>query len=553
MYEAKLSRRSALALGIGAATVLAGCGNGKRGGGDTVDKGGKLAKVPTYVAPPRAQGGLYSDVPGVPPGYPVLPDKLFATTEAPFTGKPVSVLSIAWGNPPSKFSDNRYWQILNEALGVDYAGIFVPFDSYDAKIATTLASGDLPDVTELIPSPPADKAIRQGAFADLTEALSGDNIKKYKNLAAIRPDQWKSSAINGRIMGVPIDLPLCDVTWLYRGDWAAKLGYPDVPKTPEEFLTVMAAISKGHPAHKKTYGIGSYGGSFGSSTAQFINCMFRVPNEWRLDKDGTLTNQIDTHEYEQAISFTRDLWKAGAFHPDAIALGDQGAKTIDMFTAGQTAFVKGGLAGAINEPFVDMWMDNAKIQLLVPPGQDGKGFTFPISTGWYGRSVIPAKAAKDPKRLHEILQVIDYMWAPFGSVERLIGSFGKEGVTYDMKNGYPVARTDSANANDVVGFESWTAPFYYQSPRGKKAIQTAITYCEAMVKSGVANPVASVYSPTSARLSSQMKTLQQDYINQIVTGRRPMSDLKKYRQAWHQRGGDQIISELKRGLHQAGH
>jgi len=551
MSQPRFSRRSALALGATAA-LAAGCST-KSAGGDTTDKGGKLSKVPTFIAPPRAEGGIYSEVQGVPPGYPLLPAKLFKTTEAPFNAKGVSVLSIAWGNPPSKLSDNAYWQALNKALGTPYNGILVPFDSYDAKIATTLASGSLPDITELIPSATADKAIRQGAFADLTDALSGDAIKKYRNLAAIRPDQWKSSAINGRIMGVPIDLPLCDVTWIYRGDYAAKVGYPDTPKSPEEFLTVMAAISKGKPAKKQVYGIGSYGGSFGSSTAQFINAMFRVPNQWRLEKNGTLTNQIDTDEYEQAISFTRDLWKAGAFHPDGIALGDQGAKTLDMFTSGQTAFVKGGLAGAINEPFVDMWMNDPKVQLLVPPGEGGKGFTFPVSTGWYGRSVIPAKVAKDAKRLHEILQVLDYMWAPFGSQERLVGSFGTRGVTFDMKNSYPVARTDSGNANDVIGFESWTAPFYYQSPRGKVAIQKAVSYCETMVKSGVANPMASVYSPTSTRLSSAMDTLQQDYINQIVTGRRPLSDLKKYRQAWRQRGGDTIISELKRGLQQAGH
>ncbi len=544
-----LSRRSALALGAGsAAALLAGC-NTKSSGGETAGRGEALSDVPKFIAPARVDSGIYSTVQGVPPGYPVLPDTLTKTTSAPFHAKGVSVLSIAWGNPPSKLSDNKYWQELNTALGTPYDGILVPFDSYDAKIATILASGDMPDIMELIPSATADKAIRQGAFADLTDVLGGDEIKKYRNLAAIRPDQWKSSAVDGRILGVPIDLPLCDVTWLYRGDWAEKLGYPDTPSSPEEFKTVMAAISQGKVGKVKTYGIGSYGGSFGSSTAQFINAMFRVPNEWRLEKNGTLTNAIDTDEYEQAVAFTREMWKAGAFHPDAIALGDQGAKTLEMFTSGQLGFIKGGLAGAINEPFVDMWMDNPKIELLVPPGADGKGFTFPISTGWYGRSVIPAKVAKDKQRLHEILQVLDYMWAPFGSVERLMGSFGKKGVTYDMKNGYPVARTDSANANDVVGFESWTAPFYYQSPRGKVAIQHAVDYCEKMVKSGVANPAASVYSPTSTRLSSQMDTLQQDYINQIVTGRRPMSDLKKYRQAWHSRGGDQIIGELKRGLH----
>jgi putative aldouronate transport system substrate-binding protein len=548
-----LSRRSALGLAAGLAAALAagGCDSTK----PTAVKatGARLTKVPTYVAPPKIGGAITSAVEGVPPGYAVLPEKLLTTTKAPFTGTPpVSVLSIAWGNPPSRMSDNAYWQALNAALGTEYKGIFVPFDAYDAKVATTLASGDLPDLMELVPSATSETALRQGAFADLTDLLAGDGIKEFPNLAAIRPDQWRNSAVDGRIYGVPVDLPLADVQWWYRGDWAKQLGYPDPPASPQEFSTIMSAISKGKPGGRQVYGIGAYGGSYGGSMTMFINAMFRVPNDWRLESGGKLVPAIDTDEYEAALGYTRDLWKAGAFHPDALALGDQGAKAIDMFSSGQSGFIKTGIAGGMNAPFAGMVAQNPGMRALLPPGADGKGFAFPRTNGWYARSVIPAKVAKDERRLRQILQVLDFLWAPFGSVEDLVGWFGKEGVTYDLKDGFPVPRADAASANDVIGFAAWTAPFYYHSASGRAPIEAGVAYCEKLVKSSVENPVAGIYSAQAGRNEARMKTLQQEYVNQIVSGRRPLSDLAAYRQEWHQRGGDQIIDELRRGLDKAG-
>jgi putative aldouronate transport system substrate-binding protein len=543
---AAITRRSALGLGLGAA--VAACSS--KGGSTNATNPGKLTHVPAYKAPPKVEGAITSDVVGVPPGYATIPAKQFTTTDAPFHAKPVSSFSIVWGNPPNKLSNNVYWQLVNAALGTKYNGIFVPFDSYDAKVATTLASGDLPDVMELLPSATSDKAILQGAFADLTDVLGGDGIKKYPNLQAIRPELWQTSAVNGRLYGIPLGLPLFDMQWSYRADWATKLGYPDAPRNPDEFLTLMSAMSKGKPAGHKTYGIGSYGGSFGSSFTILINAMFKVPNEWRHNKDGSLTNAIDTDEYEQAIQYTRKLWQAGAFHPDAISLGDQGAKTLDMFTSNQIGLIKTGIAGAMNPPYVDMF--NHGVRPLVPPGANG--FAVPATNGLWGRSVIPAKIGKDKNRLHEILQFYNYLAAPVGSKELTTYMWGKENVTYDLKNNFPVIRTKGAIANDVVGFAGLCAPWFYQSPAGRPAIERGVSYCEKMVQSSVGNPVSTIISPTENRLSAQLTNLQQDYINPIVTGRRPMSDLDKYRKEWHRRGGDQIIGEYRRALDKtAGH
>jgi 3-hydroxyacyl-CoA dehydrogenase len=115
----------------------------------------------------------------------------------------------------------------------------IPYAEYEAKFATLLAGGDLPEVVQLMNLAACAKACRQGAFADLSDVLGGDGILEYKNLSNIRPDQWKASAIDGRIYGVPIDIPAVQTQYRLRRDWAEKLGFPDDPKNAEELAEVL--------------------------------------------------------------------------------------------------------------------------------------------------------------------------------------------------------------------------------------------------------------------------------------------------------------------------
>ena len=77
-------------------------------------------------------------------------------------------------------------------------------DSYNDKMATTIASGEIPDLSFVQDSSAvAAKAIDDGVFADLTEVLAGDNILQWPNLANVSENAWKASAKNGHIFGVP--------------------------------------------------------------------------------------------------------------------------------------------------------------------------------------------------------------------------------------------------------------------------------------------------------------------------------------------------------------
>jgi hypothetical protein len=56
--------------------------------------------------------------------------------------------------------------------------------------------------------------------------------------------------------------------------------------------------------------------------------MFRVPQEWRLNADGTRTRYIETEQFRASLEYARKLYDAGAYHADAVTMDIQKATAI---------------------------------------------------------------------------------------------------------------------------------------------------------------------------------------------------------------------------------
>ena len=179
---------------------------------------------------------------------------------------------------------------------------------------------------QLLDTAQSARAIRDGAFTDLSPLLAGDAIDEWPNLANIREDQWRYVAYDGKIVGFPIDLPAYNNEFRYRQDWAEN-GYPDPPADAEEFKELFASFSK--------MGVdGRYGLADAPGTAMIAaNAMFHVPIGWRYE-NGSLTYHQETEEFAAAVQFMTELWEEGAFHPDALSLDANVGQTLSMIPAG---------------------------------------------------------------------------------------------------------------------------------------------------------------------------------------------------------------------------
>ncbi|MFD6178614.1 MULTISPECIES: extracellular solute-binding protein [unclassified Isoptericola] len=552
-----LTRRGFLTLaGMGAATVaLTSCSSGAAGRPSPRES--VALKPPTYVAPPALDGGIVSSVDGMPAIYTQPIEKYFDSVDAaPLAGGAVTTFQVLWGSPPRKAPDNEYWADLNERLGGEFKPTLVAFDTYNEKMATTIASGEVPDLSFVQDqSAVAAKAIDDGVFADLTEVLAGDKILQWPNLANVATNAWTASSKNGHIFGVPNEDPYLTNFPAIRWDAVEATGADEIPSDAAGFLELMTEIAALKSVHgKQLWGIAAFDGKIQS----VVQWMFRTGTTWQLDDAGKLVNVIETDAYADALKYHNDLWKAGVYHPDALALATQGNKAAEMFTNGQVAITVDSFNGFFGASILRDTTDTTKgadPRLFVPPAVDGGDLVVERNAGYWGMVAISAKAAEDPKRLTELLNVINYWRAPDGSTEALFINSGKEGFNWEFGKGHAVTDLGDQAANDDRAALQWLGAF--KSP-SFVVPQTSLDFVdnfkesvEPLVAATVPSPVVGLYNEASISNGARLSEIDTDYRNGIVSGRMPLDAVDEYRDAWRKAGGDAVRDEYQAALDKA--
>ena len=503
------------------------------------------------TARPAAGGKLPSPAPNVPDAYLTPPAPFKSVAVVAGRGGTVSITKASQRPPAVPHDQNQWWQELEKRAGTKLDFTLVPLPQYTEKATALIAAGDIPSLLLISPlsAPDQYKAVQQGAFTDLTALLSGDALKAYPNLAQYPAASWKNAAIKGKLYGVPRLSLAIGPALLYRQDWAEKLGMP-TPKNADEVLALFTAMTKNDPDGNGKPDTWALGGQGADWSMPFIRGMFRVPNGWRKNPDDTLTNQIETDEFAQSLTFARKLYEAGVYHPDAATMNrTQATNALIAGAIGGYADALTQLNGDIRVRFEAKRVNAAaNLGALVPPGFDGgKGVTY-NGAGFGSIAAIPTKEGKDPERAKELLRVLDYFSAPFGSEEYNFLTFGIEGVHHTVQPDGTRILNDRGRA-EISELGTVVVPppvFYFPSdPGDTQFMQTAAAQIAA---TGIDNPALTLFSPTNAAKSAELNQLGTDRITAIVTGRDPLTALDQYIKDWKSRGGDQMRKEYQDAL-----
>ncbi len=521
--------------------------------GTTAVASGTTAAAASAVAPsaPTADGKLPSPAPGVPDAYVKSPPAYQSVSAVPGKGSRVTAFLIAYLPPPPPRAENKYQQELEKRLGITLDMTLVPAANYPEKVAAITASGDLPDLMflDLDRVPDQNKTIQQGAYTDLTAFLSGDGLKEFPNLALFPAQIWKNCAVRGKIYGVPRPRVLSSNTLLFRQDWADKLGIAR-PKNADDFLGLMTAFTKNDPdgnGKPDTYGMTAKPDGTGIFNLDFYLGMFRAPNGWRLNPDGTLIGALETEEYKQAVTFVRRLYEAGIYHPDAITMSTtQGqdalitGKVGSLWDSLQSAAGGTGIRGRARDT-----NPAANIIGFVPPGFDGGKAGAHLGTGFFGFTAIPAKVGKDKERVKELLRVLDYYAAPFGSEERIFLQYGIAGIHHTVQPDGTRILTNAGKAEiGELNNQTNNVPAYF-FPEAPGDAQLMQNLARDLIAIGVNDPTLGYYSPTNTTKGGELRQLRIDRLNALITGREPLTALDTYIKDWRARGGDQIRKEYQ--------
>ncbi len=518
--------------------------------------------MPTYIP---LQGGPKPDYPSAgeqyEDGWDNYPSPAMKswTKEPPGTGGTITALSNGFNPPATPYDQNPAWQAVNKALNANVVFNVVAPADYPAKMGTTMAGDDLPDLmlfpgglnVTLAQSGTANMPqFLQNKCADLTPYLSGDAIKEYPFVAAIPTFAWQNSgcAFNGHLYMLPLQRYVAGRTLFKNvGVYDSEIGKDYVPKNREDLKKVFLQLNR---PQEDRYATASFQNQ--AFHIDFYSAMHGAPNNWKLD-GGKLIKNFEAPEFKEAISYQRDLFVAGVFHPKTLNYADINAARLDFVAGKFTLYPEG-----FGQPWQDFWRrglrNNPPINFLplppIPAFDGGK------PTHFLGPGFIATNAMKkaSPERIKELLRVMDYLAAPFGTQEDLLLQYGLPDVHYTLDANGKLTINDKSNAD--ANYVNWK--YIMQHPQvmyvpdipgyGKAEYEAE----HFLIPAGVADPTLGLYSPTLGAKGASLNRTMIDGITDIIAGRKPIAEYDQMVKDWQAQGGDQIRKELLDALAASG-
>ncbi|MBO4208896.1 extracellular solute-binding protein [Micromonospora echinofusca] len=543
---ASTDRRTLLRLlGVGAAATLgggtlAGCSKEAGSKGTATQADAIRAVLPAYQPVELVK----PDIPGqgpIPQGFLSYPRQLVdAVTEQPGRGGPqIKTMTPWWGPTPPGLGRNSYLAAVNAELGVEVNPSIQDGNTYADKLNAMLGARDVPDLLS-VPNWEIDKIARfsdavRALFEDLTDHLSGDAAKAYPNLASLPTGAWEYSVWGGRLHAVPFptDGPF---GWalFQRRDLLEKAGLA-TPTTPEELYQF------GRQATNASRGVWAFGSVF-DMVQQFFGCH----QTWRKKPDGGLQHKYETPEYRAALEFTARLFAEGLVHPDTVA--SKGADEKQLFNGGKILMFQDGLGA---------WQGMQGEQAKVTAGYDMQ--PVPVFGANGGRPVIWGsekpifftfvRKGLGKDRVTELLRVLNWGAAPFGSREYELREYGVEGQHFTRAaDGSPVptdlGRKEMAGQFGALGgrvavkVRSGDTPTYVQDYLAyyRKHIDLMEKDLFAGIKLELPANWSKIITPTD------------DKIRDILRGRRPLGDLDQVVKDFLASGGEEGRAFFEKAL-----
>lgn len=538
------SRRSLLRLaGAGALAaagggVLAGCGETSRGAGEIEDAEQFSHLVPRYVRWDGVELPASDLLPGetselgfkAPDGLLNYPRNLVRAVPEPFgSGNTYTSVTPLWSPAPDY--PNDYYRAIAERMGTTIQ--FNPRDGNDYQniLTALLGAQDHPDIT-MIPGwnlgiPRMSEAV-ENLFADLTPFLAGDIAERWPLLANLPTQAWLEGIWGGKLKALPqpAEDPFGNPLFV-RKDILDEFNLP-MPTTAEELLEIGRELTD--PSQNRW--------AFGNMQ-NFVNQMFHVPDQdWRVEEDGSLVASIETEEYRRALEFVRQLYDEGLVHPSE---GSEAADLKQLFRSGEVVFRTDGW-GDWTEALAAEREDNPEYNQQPVPffGHDGGEPTVHGTDPAWGYTFLHRDLSEE--QIEEILDVANWLAAPFGTEEYEMHQNGVEGVHFERDDtGAPQqteqGQTEAGRGSPTYYFISGRPAPPFEGP-WEGYVESRVEWSNQMVHHLRERIFAGLRVEEPADLQQANQNLQ-DKTDDVVRGRRELDELDQIAQEWRDEGGDE--------------
>ena len=186
---------------------------------------------------------------------------------------------------------------------------------------------------------------------------------------------------------------------------------------------------------------------------------------------------------------------------------------------------------------------------MIPPfaAHDGQKPTHYLNAAHLGATAIKKTT---PERTKELLRILNWLAAPFGSREDLLLSYGVEGPDYVLDpNGSPVlTKRGNPDANYLPFKYIAQRPSVLYLPDIPDYTQILADAEKQLIPIGVADPTVGFVSPAAVRQGVVLNQTLMDGTRDIILGRRPFADYDQLVNDWRSGGGETIRKELQDAL-----
>jgi putative aldouronate transport system substrate-binding protein len=280
---------------------------------------------------------------------------------------------------------------------------------------------------------------------------------------------------------------------------------------------------------------------------------FELPNNWRLEADGTLTHQSVTEQMKASLAYLADVYATGVFNPDFATLNRNSYN--DEMASGISGGYTHNLASGYD-------LVGAQLRQVIPsavvyPMTPVEAAGYQIQTynrpGFNGKTQIRGDYADDHEKAWALIEVIHYWMDP--ATETFV-NFGFEGVHHTVNEDGSRTQTEQGTA-DIQWIRAWSPRHYlefvdapYVTAEHREQIKEDTHRLQAFA---VDDPTWGLYpelggdDPTAA-----LEEFTDNTFEAIVRGDMPIDAFDSFVTDWYSRGGQILvdaISEIYNEVH----
>lgn len=440
---------------------------------------------------------------------------------------------------------------------------------YEELLNLDLAQGKIPDLFRIRQPHDLLKYQMQGVLAEIPQHVLEEHAPNIvQRIRDYDPRYLEYGKINGSLYGIPVinQTNIYRIPVVYRKDWLDRLAL-EVPKTLDEFETVMYAFAQGDPdgnGKQDTYGLSKEGmnvvfGAFGQSV--FTEQLYFH------EKNNELVIGAIEPEMKKALAYLQKWYKDGIIDPEFITGENKGGykHLSHAFINGRIGMTSMGnyyhwtregdyniLGGngeetptAASFNVYELLQKNAEAEVVFgnpvvgPDGLSGsKAYNLLMSFISIG-----ADAVKEPGKLEKVLEILDYVSANPDPMKQMTMEYGIQGKHWDWSAESSqefhilAPYNDMDNYTNLIGASIGMA--VPGSPQGRREQWAASL---GLQDNGIYN-LLEVATPALIQYTSDLINMRDRAYISIITGDQPVAYFDTFVKEFMEAGGKQVLLE----------